>query len=59
MITMAARSSKIASASRNAFSDTGTRSPNARSSAKAKAMSVAAGMAQPSIAPEFPQFSAA
>ena len=47
---MAARSSKMASVSRNTFSASGTRRPNRLSSANANAMSVATGIPQPSSA---------
>jgi hypothetical protein len=50
MIRMAARSSKIASVSRNTLSGVGTRSPKTLSTPRAKAMSVATGIAQPSAA---------
>ena len=50
MIRMAARSSKIASVSRNTFNGSGTRRPNRLSSASANAISVATGIPHPSSA---------
>jgi hypothetical protein len=47
MMTMLPRSSKIASASRNILSVWGTRLPIRERTPTAKAISVAAGMAQP------------
>ena len=47
MMTMAPRSSRIASVSRKILSRGGTRSPRSESTPSAKAMSVAAGIAQP------------
>ena len=51
MITITIRSSTTASVSRNARSAVGRFDPTTASTARAKAMSVAAGIAQPSRAP--------
>ena len=48
----------IARASRKIFSDGGTRSPSSASTPRAKAMSVAAGIAQPFIATASPWLTA-
>ena len=58
MMMIAPRSSNIASVTRNTFSDTGTRDPSSPRMPSAKAMSVAAGIAQPRIAAASPWFSA-
>ncbi|MNY59050.1 hypothetical protein D3C86_1954560 [compost metagenome] len=47
---MAPRSSMMAKVIRNSLSDVGTRLPNRASTPRAKAMSVAVGMAQPPTA---------
>jgi len=47
MITTAPRSSMIARAVRKIFSEAGTREPSRARTPRAKAMSVAAGIAQP------------
>ncbi|MNP83077.1 hypothetical protein D3C76_1819090 [compost metagenome] len=50
MTMIAPRSSMIARVIRNSFSETGTRLPSSASTPRAKAMSVAVGMAQPATA---------
>ncbi|MNT12916.1 hypothetical protein D3C72_1478640 [compost metagenome] len=50
MTMIAPRSSMIARVIRKSFSDTGTRLPSSASTPRAKAMSVAIGMAQPATA---------
>ncbi|MNH39961.1 hypothetical protein D3C79_1012050 [compost metagenome] len=50
MTMLAPRSSIIARVIRNNFSDTGTRLPSSANTPRAKAMSVAMGMAQPATA---------
>ena len=59
MTMMAIRSSIIASAIRKIFSEAGTLRPSMAHKPSAKAMSVAAGMAQPRKAWASPQFTAA
>ena len=58
MMIIAPRSSKIASVSKNTFNDTGARLPTSARIPSAKAMSVAAGMAQPLIVSGLPQLNA-
>jgi hypothetical protein len=58
MMMIARRSSRMASAVRNILSETGTREPRRASTPRAKAMSVAVGMAQPRIFSPSPMFKA-
>ncbi|MNJ75156.1 hypothetical protein D3C77_722000 [compost metagenome] len=58
MITTAPRSSRIARADKKIFNDNGARLPSRASTPRAKAMSVAAGMAQPFTVSALPQLTA-
>ncbi|MNV72804.1 hypothetical protein D3C71_1659190 [compost metagenome] len=53
MTMIAPRSSMMAKVIRNSFSDTGTRLPSSASTPRAKAISVAVGIAQPATAAGF------